>query len=303
MARISVDQCFQIWTLTLAALAAAFHPAGAVEPSELASPLARRSFFASELSISTSHAPLDEVRLRLPNRRAWEDFQAARRAGESPVRAFVDPRSGAATNVLGPFPLLPGRGAGNRMGLAELSARLGRPVDWVDEAVVAQAVLSFAQEHAEVLGIDTRQLGSARAAEVNPDLWQVGISQTYVGLPVRHGRLVATIHSGNLVLIGTESWGDVRDLDPAPRLGAEDALKHGFERLGGTASGDQVVRRPALEILPAAPPEHQRGDTYAGPIGAGYRHRLAWTFAFRRPPGHETWEVLVDAHSGEVLAL
>jgi hypothetical protein len=51
-----------------------------------------------------------------------------------------------------------------------------------------------------------------------------------------------------------------------------------------------------------APQEHQKGEGFAGPIGAGYRHRLVWTFAFQRRPENALWEVIVDAHDGEVLA-
>ena len=37
-------------------------------------------------------------------------------------------------------------------------------------------------------------------------------------------------------------------------------------------------------------------------MGRGYGHRLVWTFVFQRPPEDARWEVLVDAHTGEVLA-
>jgi len=43
------------------------------------------------------------------------------------------------------------------------------------------------------------------------------------------------------------------------------------------------------------------GDAFVGPVGAGYEHRLVWTFRFRRPPDLAEWEVLVDAHGGQVL--
>ncbi|HEX6864378.1 MAG TPA: endopeptidase, partial [Thermoanaerobaculia bacterium] len=39
-----------------------------------------------------------------------------------------------------------------------------------------------------------------------------------------------------------------------------------------------------------------------GPVGAGYRHRLVWTFVFQSRPEHALWEVIVDAHDGELLA-
>ena len=33
-----------------------------------------------------------------------------------------------------------------------------------------------------------------------------------------------------------------------------------------------------------------------------YAHRLVWTFGFERAPELARWEVIVDAHSGELLA-
>ena len=35
--------------------------------------------------------------------------------------------------------------------------------------------------------------------------------------------------------------------------------------------------------------------------GAGYRHRLAWEFSFRRANDNSTYKVAVDANSGDLL--
>ena len=59
---------------------------------------------------------------------------------------------------------------------------------------------------------------AVRAADVSPELWQVSIPQTYKGIPVRYGRLAASLNNGNLVVIGTETWGDVRGLSHIPKL-------------------------------------------------------------------------------------
>jgi hypothetical protein len=277
--------------------------AWAVEPKGPGSYLGQKEFFKPELYISSSHERVEEVLQNLPNRAAWESFQAAReRAGQPPVRAFVDPRSGAATNVMGPFPLVPGRGVGNRVSFEELSARIGRPVGRVDGPAVADAVRAFVRENKALLNVDTAQLGETRAVQVNADLWQVSIPQTYKGIPVRHGRVAATLNHGNLVLVGTETWGNVRGLSTVAKIDDLQALEAGFGHVGGISAMDEMVRRPLLEIIPVAPQEHQRGEGFGGPVGVGYRHRLVWTFAFRRAPEDETWEVIVDAHDGEVLA-
>ena len=273
-----------------------------LEPKERATPLDDKEFFKPELVISSSHAPLETVIERLANRADWQSFVAQRGAAGAAPRAFIDPRSGAATGIMDARPLLPGNGVGNRLTLADLGARIGRPVAALDRTSVADAVLAFASENRRVLGVDVNQLGPPRAEPVTEDLWQISVPQHYKGIPVRYGRLAASISHGNLVVIGTESWGDVRGLSAKPRLSAEEALAAGWVYVDGASAADLMVRPPRLEIVPLAPPEHERGNGFGGPIGSGYRHRLVWTFVFQRPPDDANWEVMVDAHDGEVIS-
>lgn len=271
--------------------------AGAATPKEPSAALDHKAFFRPELAITGSHAPIESALSQLPNRAAWESFRAQR----ADARAFVDPRSGAVTNLIGAFPLIPGDGQGNRLTTADLSRQLGRQVTSVDASVVADSVLRFVSLHRGILGIDLAQLGAHRTTQVTPYLWQVSIPQRYRGIPVRDGRLAASISHGNLVVIGTETWGDVH-IDPVPRVSTEEALEAGFTHADGRVAGDVMLRAPALELIPYAPAEHQQGERFAGPVGQGYGHRLAWSFVFRRPPDDASWEVLVDAHGGEVIA-
>jgi trimeric autotransporter adhesin len=293
------------WTalLALGLIVLASAAGWALEPKDPAAYLDHKEFFKPELYISSSHADVDEILGELPNRAAWDNFNAAReQAGQGRVRAFVDPRSGAVTNLMGAFPLIPGRGVGNRVTLGELGARIGRPVSSVDGQTVAEAARSFVRENRDVFGVDTAQLGEVRATQIREDLWQVSIPQTYKGVPVRHGRVAVSINNGNVVVSGTETWGNVRGLSHVPKIDGSEALAAGFEYVGGASAVDEILSKPTLEVIPVAPQEHQRGERFGGPVGAGYRHRLVWSFAFRRPPDEATWEVLVDAHDGEVLA-
>lgn len=277
----------------------------AVEPTEPASYLDQKAFFKPELYISSSQEPIEQIVGRLPNRAAWKSYLATQEMAATGVRgpmmpkAFIDPRSGAATSLIGAFPILPGRGVGNHIKLADMASSLGRPVKKVDAAAVSDLVLAFVRANADLLGIDTTQLGSVKAADVSPELWQVSIPQSFEGIPVRHGRLAASINNGNLVLIGTETWGHVRGLDRKPKIDGAAALAAGFAYAGGASAMDEMVRQPALEIIPVA----SQTGAFNGPVGTGYRHRLVWTFVFRRQPDLAAWEVIVDAHNGEVLAL
>jgi hypothetical protein len=277
----------------------------ALDPKEPASDLDQKAFFKPELYISSSQEPIEKIVDRLPNRAAWQSYLASQEKTATGVRgpmmpvAFIDPRSGAATSLIGTFPILPGRGAGNRIKLADMATRLGRPVKKVDAPAVGDLVLDFIRANADLLGIDATQLGGVKAAEVTSELWQVSIPQTYQGIPVRYGRVAASINNGNLVVVGTETWGHVRGLDRKPKIDSVAALAAGFAHVGGASAMDEMLRQPALEIIPVAA---QQG-AFNGPVGTGYRHRLVWTFVFRRLPDDASWEVIVDAHNGEVLAL
>ena len=77
-------------------------PARAVQPKEPLRDLDFKAFFVPELSITSSHADLESVLASLPNREAWEAFLGGARQGfanPSDVKVWIDPRSGAATNI------------------------------------------------------------------------------------------------------------------------------------------------------------------------------------------------------------
>ena len=254
-----------------------------------ASPLASRAFFRPELSIRATLVR-QEASTGAPGGEVWEAFRA--RYGDE-VQVFVDSWSGTPATIVARIPLIPGDGQGNRVALADLGRRLGREVAQVDERAVSDAFLSFVRQNQAAFGLDLGQLGAARAAEARPGLWQVHVPQVYQGIPVRHGRLAATISGGNLVLSGTETWSNVK-LDIRPRVTAEDALAAGFAHAGGRAVEDEVVAKPALAVVPFASQSEDGAPAYG--------HRLVWAFTFQRPPQMEVWEVLTDAHSGEVIA-
>lgn len=253
-----------------------------------------KEFGRPELHVGTSNLPLGAALPQLPNRAAWEAFLAQR--GEDPASprtmAFVDRRWGTVTNLVEAVPLVPGDGVGNKL----------RSAKRVDAAMLERALRAHVAARREVLGIDVAQLGDARVTKIHDDLWQVSIPQRYQGVAVRDARLAATMSHGNLILLGTEAWGNVRDLDTVPRLSADEALEAGFAYAEGRRPDDVIGRAPRLEIVPYAPQELQDGEAFGGPIGEGYAHRLVWSFVFQRPPELARWEVLVDAQDGEVLA-
>ncbi len=292
--RIDLLRQALVCCVAIAALTAAPHSV-AFEARSPDARLQQTEFFHEELYISSSNIRIDATGLRA-------------RAGDSEVERFVtehgpdfhffmDPRSGTLTAIIGSVPLIPGTGVGNSRSHEDVAREIGRPVVTVGAPEVADLVRRFVVRNAALIGVDVRQLGKTRAVRVTENLWQINIPQELDGIPVRHGRIAATISHGNLVLLGTETWGNVV-LDTRAIITEKQAVDVGFAWAGGKSPVDEVWKQPALEIVPYAPKEHQTGRAFTGPVGLGYGHRLVWTLGFRRPPGLEAWEVSVDAHTG-----
>jgi subtilisin-like proprotein convertase family protein len=259
--------------------------------------LSTKEFFKPEMRISSSNVALEQVLDALPNKSAWTSFAAA--YGQPQV--YIDPRSGAVTSIVTRIPLIPGQGEGNALGLKDVASALGQKVGKIDPKVVGELVRQFVARNGAVIGIDATQLGPEHAVQVTETVWNVRIPQVVGGVPVRYGHIVAVINNGNLILVGTETWGNAL-VDTQPRITEEQAISLGFAFAGGKATSDKLWKKPNLEIVPTAPQEFQVGEGFAGPVGSGYWHRLVWAFGFEREGEDGRWEILVDAHSGEVLS-
>ncbi|MFN7967374.1 MAG: proprotein convertase P-domain-containing protein [Acidobacteriota bacterium] len=229
---------------------------------------------------------------------AWDRLMAV--SGPQ-AQTYFDPRSGSVSNIMTAIPLIPGHGVGNTITLDGLQLSLGHAVKKVDASLVGELVTRFVTTHHEALGLDVAQLGEATASEISADLWQIRLPQQKNGVPVRYAQLSATVSHGNLVLLGTETWGQV-NVPTLPSISADQAVDIGFTFVGGRSPADQLWQEPTLEIVPFAPQQFEAGKPFDGPIGKGYGHYLVWAFGFRRDSGVENWQVLVDAHSGVVLS-
>ena len=279
--------------LTLHSTVQAFQP-----PERLPQSLKEKEFFKPELHISSSNAPLETISTQIKNRTAIENY--SKHYGRE-FHIHIDPRSGAPTSIVGHIPMIPGNGADNHVTHSQVGLALGRQIRSVDAQVVGDLIRNFVHRHKDTFNIETAQLGTARSQKVSDDLWQVSIPQEVNGIKVRYGRLAATISHGNLILIGTETWGNVR-VNTNPSVKANEAVSRGFQYAEGQRPEDEIVAEPALEIVPTAPLHLQDGEAFSGPVGQGYDHRLVWAFKFKRSPEQTTWEVMVDAHSGEVIS-
>lgn len=249
------------------------------------------AFKSDRMYISQSHQALASLLAQLPNRKAWENFLSSAPIGS----VYLDPRSGRPASLTQVFPLLPGTGDGNTVTLNELSYKAGQAIEQITEDVVRDAAYSFLAEHADILRIDPAEFGETRVTNTDGAyLWDVFIRRAIKGIPVRDANVAIGINHGNISLWGVEKWGDIK-LDLEPDIDGTRALEIGFSLIGGRLSTDRIVREPKLEILPIAP-------DWDGTIGTGYDHILIWSFVFVSEQGLNNWEILIDAHSGELIA-
>ncbi|WP_174256976.1 PepSY domain-containing protein [Myxococcus xanthus] len=278
--------------LLLSTSAWAFKP-----PDKGQSAVADKAFFKPELYLPIQNMPLQQARQQMNSlgADAWDDF--FKRNGRE-FNVYVDPRTGTPTAVQGTIPLIPGDGFNNKVTMDEVRESIGRSIANVDEAAVGDLIFKFIADNQAAFNVDLMQMGNPRVTRINDDLIQVHISQQVNGVPVRHGRIAATISHGNLILIGTEAWANVR-IDTRPRLAPQDALVSGNGFVGLNTSPQTLWQQPTLEIAPVA----LAGESFNGAVGTGYEHRLVYTYGFSEAGGNERWKTTVDAQTGEVLAV
>lgn len=218
--------------------------------------------------------------------------------GSSADQVFVDMRTGRVGTMIASLPLLPG--VGNSLAWDNVGFAVA-PTGHANIAAAAAPVIEAAvRDFAGTLGIDADELafpGKITALDEGR-LIHVWIPRQIDGVPVRNNYLTAVIRHGNLVLIGAPNWGDVA----VARAAAVDTTtaQIGVEAyLGEALPVEGWWRKPTLELVPMR----------AGGIGAGafrvregVEYRLVWAVG-PRIEGEDHFEALVDAHSGEVLAL
>lgn len=255
------------------------------------SPLRDRAFRRPELFIRNVYSPLGDVSGPTAALRAG-DLDAL---GVAPDRALLDVRSGRWGTLILREPLLPGAGSGNKLTWQEVG--LSPPAA---EKELKQAIWTLLRRylvaHQAELRIDVSELQPRIAVHEGGSIVQVYLSRTVGGVPVRGSSLKATINRGNLVLLGTQKWGDV-EATSAPTLAAEAALAKVAAHLRPFAITG-AWRPPALSFVPLA----RGADLAAVEPGRGYAYRLVWVVSPEVGEDRGSWEALVDASSGELLS-
>src|ERR1051325_1378904 len=281
--------------LTAAMLAAALAGPLLAVVRPQASPLRDLAFRKPELYVPNVYRRVDEVTgVEAPPLSG--DLEAL---GVAADRALLDVRSGRWGTLLLRQPLLPGTGSGNGLTWAGVGVTTPKGEKELKQAVWT-LLRRFLVAHQAQLRIDVAELAPRIVVHEDGAIVQVYLSRTVKGVPVRDSSLKATINHGNLVLLGIQKWGDV-EIGTAPALAAEAALAKVAAHLGPHPITG-AWRAPALSCGPLARGE----DLAAVETGRGYAYRLVWVLSPVVGSGvgedRGSWEALVDAHSGELLA-
>jgi len=272
-------------------------PLGAVIAPQQDSPLAAREFALPELRIENYHQPIDSLGARLTRSQAGDLARQAELLGAAPESALYDLRAGKWGTLVLAQPLIPGSGWGNQLQWSQLRAAAPRSPEEL-EAATWDALRSYLQAYRQELNIELEQLGAAPNVAVHDQgrLIQIRAARQVNGVTVRDSFLTATINSGNLILLGTRNWGAVR-VSTAATVSKQEAVAT-LESYIAPHRIASTWHEPSLSLIPTA--KVDRLDQVQA--GDGYAYRLAWAIGVRIEGDAGSWEALVDAHSGELIA-
>jgi hypothetical protein len=205
-----------------------------------------------------------------------------------------DVRGGRWGSLITSVPLVPGRGVGNTLSWAGLG--LTAPAtDAAYKDAVWLAFRSYLQKNGAHLGINVTELAAPSIGLYDDRrLVHVYASRVYGGVPVRDTFVRATLNSGNLVLYGTRNWGAI-GISTTPSVTLDVAKSVVRTHLSGL--NVREWGKAELTIVPL-----ENGANPLDAPGSGYAYRLVWAIGAKVDGSMGTWEALVDAKSGELVA-
>ncbi len=277
------------WILiTLVALAGTLQ--AQVEPDRPAD-LAAKSFRHADLEGEDVFVAPGE----LPLKAAGAAVSRLDALGVSKSSARLDARSGRFVTLLPTAALIPGDGVGNDLRWSDLG--IVRPKSGVDLKQAAwQAFLAYLEANQAALDVDPSELTDAPVLTSydGGDMIHIHAPRLIDGIAVRGNYISGTVKKGNLILLGIHKWSDRGTGSSRPWI-SEDEARTAAE---GHLSPWAVTRewgKPEKVYLALAngnAPAHSQG----------YRYQAAWAVKVNVAGDAGSWEVLVDAHTGEVLA-
>jgi hypothetical protein len=254
--------------LTLVLLIPALPALGVVQPKG-DSPLQQKAFRHPDLYIRQQGKAIGELPPALAAKAAADLSALGGQAG------YYDVRSGRWSLLIMSRPLVA------ESGVTEQAARA--------------AVLGYVTQFQAQLGVVPTEVDEPRVSVFDGGrVVQFHAQRVVNGVPVRDGWIKATLNSGNIVLMGTQNWGAAA-VATVPVVSAENA----FERVKSYAgTSAMTLQGSKLEVVP-----FEKGDDPSRVvIGDGATYRLVWAVKAVARGDNGTWEGLVDARTGEILA-
>ena len=241
-------------------------------------------------NISSATMPIEELDAADPLRAGWTEFKASHGSG---WQIHLDARSGVPLLVEGQgIPMVPGMG-NSLVNPAEVT------IEYLENSL-----RKFLKQHETIFLARNDELVLNRDAslQVSPDLWQVVFDRKFNEVPVSGDRYIFHIGNGNLISFGASRWGKITT-SPVPSLLSDAALQNLIKYMGINGNDSlEVLNTGELLYLPLTSSGLTHSE-YAGAIGEGYGSALAWKFVMRISGEPETWVGMVNANSGEILAL
>ncbi|MCP4656315.1 MAG: hypothetical protein GY856_12955, partial [bacterium] len=243
--------------------------------------VAAKAYRHADLDIQAHHNQTGE----LPAQAARQAQRQLARLGVHASSARVDRRSGRFSTLLPATPLVPGNGVGNTL------SWMAEP----NEQTVRQAFTGYLEAYQAELKIDLGELADARVvSHGNGTLYQIYVPRTIDGIAVRGSYITAVVNHGNLVLFGAHQWGDRGDAAQGrPQLNREEvqaaAADYVAPLYASWGKSEQIYVPMARGQKPTE-------------VGGGYHYQLVWALRARLKGDAGSWEALVDAYTGEVLA-
>ena len=261
-------------TFALASLAIALKIGALVEPHD--DHLATKEFLHRDLDFESAATHLIATKAET----AAQASDALDRMGIDADSARIDARGGRFETLLPSHLLMTARTA------------IGQSREQrAEEARVA--FTRFLDTFHQELQVDSRELGTGRIT-VHGDgtIIQVYMPREIDGIEVRGSYVGGVINQGKLNLFGIHRWGDAR-ISVKPTITAADAALVAAAHLSPhsmASSAESTWSDDQLVLLPTD-------------LGDRYGHRLAWALHPRLVGELARFEVLVDAHTGELLSV
>jgi hypothetical protein len=162
---------------------------------------------------------------------------------------------------------------------------------------------AFVATHGALLRLRDTELVLNRAGSgrIGSSRWVLVFDRSVGGIPVEGESVTFFGSRGSLVAFGASRWGAIEQVAPAA-YDADTAWAILRAYMGVTAD-DRLERvESGSLVLVATPPAGDGASRYAGPVGGGVEHALAWRFSVRVEGEPGTWVGKIDARAGTILA-